>query len=77
MSAVTVLPFLVQEIVVAGPPVEVQVRVNTGESELDSVSNWKFIAPEILIWPPDRVKVRRDLANLVNYQVKKLLRGHP
>ena len=47
---------LVQETVVAGPPVEVQVRVNTGGSVSGSVSNWKLIAPEIVTWPPDRVK---------------------
>ena len=47
---------LAQETVVAGPPVEVQVRVNTGGSASGSVSNWKLIAPEIVTWPPDRVK---------------------
>ena len=31
----------------AGPPVEVQVRVNTGGSVAGSVSNWKVISPEI------------------------------
>jgi len=49
---------LVQETVVAGPPVEVQVRVNTGESEFGSVSNWKLIPPDIVTSPPDRVKQR-------------------
>jgi len=34
--------------------VEVQVRVNTGESEFSSVSNWKWIPPEIVTSPPDR-----------------------
>ena len=59
--AVTALLSLVQETVVAGPPVEVQVRVNTGGSVLGSVSNWKLIAPEILTWPPDRVKARHGM----------------
>ena len=31
----------------AGPSVEVQVRVNTGGSVAGSVSNWKVISPEI------------------------------
>ena len=46
----------VQATVVAGPPVEVQVRVNTGGAMLGSVSNWKLIVPEIITWPPGRVK---------------------
>jgi len=49
---------LVQETVVAGPPVEVQVRVDTGGSEFGSVSNWKLIPPEIVTLPPGRVKQR-------------------
>ena len=36
---------------VAGPPVEVQVRVNTGGSVVGSVSNWKVISPGIVTWP--------------------------
>ena len=35
----------------AGPPVEVQVRVNTGGSVIGSVSNWKVISLEIITWP--------------------------
>ena len=35
----------------AGPPVEVQVRVNTGGSVAGSVSNWKVRSPGILTWP--------------------------
>ena len=35
----------------AGPPVEVQVRVNTGGSVAGSVFNWKVISPEIVTWP--------------------------
>ena len=61
LLAVTALLSLVQETVVAGPPVEVQVRVNTGGSVLGSVSNWKLIAPEIITWPPDRVEVRHGI----------------
>ena len=56
LLAVTALLSLVQETVVAGPPVEVQVRVNTGVPAEGSVSNWKLTAPEIVTWPPDRVK---------------------
>ena len=41
----------------AGPPVEVQVRVNTGGSVAGSVSNWKVISPGIVTWPVgDEVK---------------------
>ena len=35
----------------AGPPVEVQVRVNTGGSVAGSVSNWKVISPGIVTRP--------------------------
>ena len=35
----------------AGPPVEVQVRVNTGGSVVWSVFNWKVISPGIVTWP--------------------------
>ena len=35
----------------AGPPVEVQVTVNTGGSVAGSVSNWKVISPEIVTCP--------------------------
>ena len=38
------MPFLLQETVETGPPVEVQVRVNTGGSVAGSVSNWKVIS---------------------------------
>ena len=41
----------------AGPPVEVQVRVNTGGSVVWSVSNWKVISLGIVTWPVgDEVK---------------------
>ena len=45
------MPSLLQETVVAGPPVEVQVRVNTGGSVAGSVSNWKVMSPGIVTWP--------------------------
>ena len=45
------MPSLLQETVVAGPPVEVQVRVNTGGSVAGSVFNWKVISPGIITWP--------------------------
>ena len=35
----------------AGPPVEVQVRVNTGGSMAGCVFNWKMISPGIATWP--------------------------
>ena len=35
----------------AGPPVEVQVRVNTGRAVAGSVSNWKVMSPGIVTWP--------------------------
>ena len=35
----------------AGPPVEVEVRVNTGGSVAGSVSNWKVMSPGIVTWP--------------------------
>ena len=35
----------------AGPPVEVQVRVNTGGSVVRPVFNWKVISPGIVTWP--------------------------
>ena len=35
----------------AGPPVEVQVRVNTGGSVAGSVFNWKVMSPGIVTWP--------------------------
>ena len=40
----------------AGPPVEVQVRVNTGGSVAGSVSNWKVISPGIVTWPVGSIK---------------------
>ena len=45
------MPSLLQETVVAGPPVEVQVRVNTGGSVAGFVSNWKITLPGIVTWP--------------------------
>ena len=51
LLSVSTMPSLLQETVVAGPPVEVQVRVNTGGSVAGSVSNWKVISPGIVTWP--------------------------
>ena len=45
------MPSLLQETVETGPPVEVQVRVNTGGSVVKFVSNWKVISPGIVSWP--------------------------
>ena len=45
------MPSLLQETVAAGPPVEVQVRVNTEGSVVRFVSNWKLISPWIVTWP--------------------------
>ena len=45
------MPSLLQETVETGPPVEVQVRVNTAGSVAGSVSNWKVISPGIVTWP--------------------------
>ena len=38
----------------AGPPVEVQVRVNTGGLVIGSVFNWKMISTGIVTWPVGR-----------------------
>ena len=51
LLSVTTIPSLLQETVVAGPPVEVQVRVNTGGSVAGSVSNWKVSSPGIVTCP--------------------------
>ena len=40
----------------AVPPVEVQVRVNTGGSVAGSVSNWKVISPGIVTCPVECTK---------------------
>ena len=46
----------------AGPPVEVQVRVNTGGSVVGSVSNWKVISPGIVTWP---VECNKNVTQIV------------
>ena len=51
LSSLSSVPSLLQETVVAGPPVEMQVRVNTEGSVAGSVSNWKVISPGIVTWP--------------------------
>ena len=48
LSSLSIVPSLLQETVETGPPVEVQVRVNTGES---ASSNWKVISSGIVTWP--------------------------
>ena len=58
LSSLSIVPSLLQETVVAGPPVEVQVRVNTGGSVTGSVFNWKMISPRIVTWPV-KVKVKK------------------
>ena len=45
------VPSLLHVTVEGGPPVEVQVRVNTGGSVAGSVSNWKVISSSILTRP--------------------------
>ena len=51
LSSMSIVPFLFQITVVARPPVEVQVRVNTGVSVARFVTNWKVIFSRILTWP--------------------------
>ena len=51
LLSVTTIPSFLQETVVAGPPVEVQVRVNTRGSVTGSVSNWKVMSPGIVTCP--------------------------
>ena len=51
LLSLSIVPFLLQETVVAGPPVEAQVRVNTGGSVAGSVSNWKVISSGIVTLP--------------------------
>ena len=51
LLSVTIIPSLLQETVETGPPVEVQVRVNTGGSVAGSVFNWKVMSPGIVTCP--------------------------
>ena len=72
LLAVTVSLSLVQKTVVAGPPVEVQVRVNTGGSTMGSVCNWKLIPPEIVTIPV-RVKGTHEATMvIVKYHVTSI-----
>ena len=48
LLSVSTIPSFLQETVVAGPPVEVQMRVNTGGSVAGSVFNWKVISSGIV-----------------------------
>ena len=47
---------------VAGPPVEVQVRVNTG---VTASSNWKVISPGIVICPVGGMNITLSVAILI------------
>ena len=51
LLSVSTTPSLLQETVVGRPPVEVQVRVNTGGSVVRSVFNWKVMSPGIVTCP--------------------------
>ena len=51
LSSLSIVPFILQETVETGPPVEVQVRLNTG---VTASSNWKVISSGIVIWPVGR-----------------------
>ena len=48
----------------AGPPVEVQVRVNTGGSVAGSVSNWKVMSLGIVTCPVECIKATKDVTQL-------------
>ena len=50
----------------AGPPVEVQVRVNTGGSVAGSVSNWKVISPRIAAWPVEGETINMSQGYFLN-----------
>ena len=50
----------------AGPPVEVQVRVNTGGSVAGSVFNWKMISPGIVTWPVEGETINMSQGYFVN-----------
>ena len=45
------VPSLLHVTIEGGPPVEVQVRMNTGGWVAGSVSNWKVISSLIVTWP--------------------------
>ena len=53
----------------AGPPVEVQVRVNTGGSVVGSVSNWKVSSPGIVTCPVGGKEQQQQLKMSHNYVV--------
>ena len=55
--SVTVTESLVQVTVVAGPPVEIQVRVNRGLASLRSESTENVILPDIVMSPENKVCV--------------------
>ena len=58
---------------VAGPPVEVQVRVNTGESVFRSVFNWKVMSPGIVTWPVGGKEQQEQPKMSHNYIVNLIL----
>ena len=64
LSSLSIVPSLLQETVVAGPPVEVQVRVNTGGAVTGSVSNWKVISPEIVTCPVGGNSITQSVASI-------------
>ena len=77
LSSLRVVPSLLQETLVAGPPVEVQVRVNTGGSVAGSVFNWKVISSGIVTWPVEGKTITRCTAagmmhNIVCYASVKM-----
>ena len=66
LSSLSTVPSLLQETVVAGPPVVMQVRVNTGGSVAGSVSNWKVISPGIVTWPVEGKIINTSQSYFVN-----------
>ena len=56
----------------AGPPVEVQVRVNTGGSVAGSVFNWKMISPGIVTWPVGGMNITQSVAIVILKKLKTL-----
>ena len=65
LSSLSIVPSLLQETVETGPPVEVQVRVNTGGSVAGSVSNWKVSSPGIVTWPVGGTNITLSVAILI------------
>ena len=55
----------------AGPPVEVQVRVNTGGSVAGSVFNWKVSSSEIVTCPVGSENRNTNMAG--NFHIRQTL----